>query len=143
MEGRAHWVELRPGDVHGIEGVDVENVKSAASVHQHLGEVLLADDGVDDERVATRSDDMRRMASMIKSDRGVRPAKERGDDRFGGACLSVAYLVLALGVDGVRSPKDHEAFLRVGEAVIILAHCASFLGCLLLAFPFLWLAGMS
>ena len=44
MEGRARRTELRPGDVHGVEGVDVENVEAAASVHQHLGEALLADD---------------------------------------------------------------------------------------------------
>ena len=49
-------------------------------------------------------------------------------------------LMLALGVDGVGSPKDHEAFLRVGEAVIILNRHASFLGRLFLALPFLWLA---
>ena len=58
MEGRAHRVELRPGDVHGVEGVDVGNVEATASVHQHLGEALLADDRVDDERVASRSCDV-------------------------------------------------------------------------------------
>ena len=82
------------------------------------------------------------MVSLIKSDWGVRLAKERGDGRLGGVCLSIAYLVLALGVDGVGSPKDHEAFLGVGEVVFILAHRASFLGLLLLAFPFLWLGGL-
>ena len=75
------------------------------------------------------------MVSLIKNDRGDRPAKERGDGRLGGACLSVAYLVLALGVDGVGPPKDHEAFLGVGKAVFIL-------GRLLRAFPFLWLGGL-
>ena len=45
MEGRAHWVEFRPGDAHGVEGVDVEDVEATTSVHQHLGEALLADDG--------------------------------------------------------------------------------------------------
>ena len=50
--------------------------------------------------------------------------------------------MLVLGVDSIRSPKDHEAFLKVGEAVTILAHRASFLGLLLLAFPFLWLGGL-
>ena len=69
MEGRAHWVELRPGDAHGIKGVDVEDVEAAAPVHQHLGEALLADDGVDDERVATRSGDVGRMVPLIKGDR--------------------------------------------------------------------------
>ena len=50
--------------------------------------------------------------------------------------------MLALGVDSVGSPKGHEAFLEVGEVVFILAHHASFLGHLLLAFPFVWLAGL-
>jgi len=53
--------------------------KHLGCYNQHLGEVLLADDGVNDERVATRSGDMGRMVPLIKSDRGVRPAKERGD----------------------------------------------------------------
>ena len=50
--------------------------------------------------------------------------------------------MLALGVDSVGSPKDHEAFLRVGEAVFILAYRASFLGLLLLDFPFPQLGGL-
>ena len=45
--------ELRPGDAHGVEGVDIEDVEAAASVHQHLGEALLADDVIDDvEQIA-------------------------------------------------------------------------------------------
>ena len=109
------------GDAHGVEGVDVENVEAAASVHQHFGEALLADDGVNNERATTWSSDVGRMVSLIKSDRGVRLAKERGDGHLGGTCLSVAYLVLVLGVDGVGSPKDYEAFHRVEEAIFILA----------------------
>ena len=50
--------------------------------------------------------------------------------------------MLAFGVDDVGSPKDHEAFLGVGEAIFILARRTSFLGLLLLAFPFLWLGGL-
>ena len=50
MEGRSRQVEFRPGDAHGIKGVDVEDVEAAASVHQHLVEALLADDGVNDGR---------------------------------------------------------------------------------------------
>ena len=71
MEGRAHWAVFRSGDAHGIEGVNIENVEAAASVHQHLGEALLADDGVDDEQVVTQSGDVGRMVSLIKSDQGV------------------------------------------------------------------------
>ena len=45
-------MEFRPGDAHDVKGVDVEDVEAAASVHQHLDEVLLANDGADDEQVA-------------------------------------------------------------------------------------------
>ena len=79
MEGKAHGMELRPGDAQGVEGVNIQNVEAAASIHQHLGEALLADDGVDNEQVVTQSGDVERMVSLIKSDQGVRPAKERGD----------------------------------------------------------------
>ena len=50
--------------------------------------------------------------------------------------------MLALGVDGIGSPKDYEAFLRVGKAIIILACRASFLGHCLLALSFLWPADL-
>ena len=46
------------------------------------------------------------------------------------------HFVLALGADGVGSPKDHDAFLRVREVVPVLACCASFLGCRLFAVSF-------
>ena len=58
MQGRARWAEFRPRDAHGVEGIDIEDVEAATSVHQHLGEALLVDDGVDDERVATQSGDV-------------------------------------------------------------------------------------
>ena len=53
------------------------------------------------------------------------------------------HLVLALGPDGVRSAKDHDAFLRVKEAIFILAYCASFLGYCLFAVSFFRPAGLS
>ena len=51
--------------------------------------------------------------------------------------------MLALGVDGIRSLGHHEAFLRIRKVIPILAHCASFLGCCLLALSFFWRAGLS
>ena len=51
--------------------------------------------------------------------------------------------MLALGVDGIRSPEDHEAFLRIRKAVPILACHASFLGRCLLALSFFWSTGLS
>ena len=122
---------------------DVEDVEATASVHQHLGEVLLADDGVDDERVVSRSSDVGRVAPLIKGDRRFQPVKEGGDGRLDDACLSIAHFVLVLGVDGIISPKDHEAFLRIGKAIPIVARCASYLGRCLLALSFFQSAGLS
>ena len=49
---------------------------------------------------------------------------------------------MALVVDGIRSPEDLEAFLRIGKAIPIFSHHASFLGRCLLALSFLWPAGL-
>ena len=65
----APGITLWKGNVHGIEGVDVEDVEATASVHQHLGEALLADDGVNDERVASLSHDVGGMVPLIEGDR--------------------------------------------------------------------------
>ena len=42
-----------------------------------------------------------------------------------------------------RIHKDHDAFLRVREAILILARRASFLGCCLLALSLFWFVGLS
>ena len=55
---------------------DVCSSDLAASVHQHLGEALLADDGIDDERVASRSRDVGGLVPLIEGDRRFRPTKE-------------------------------------------------------------------
>ena len=69
--------------------------------------------------------------------------RKEGDGHFGDTRLSVAHFVLALGVDGIRSLEDHDAFLGVREAVPILSRHASFLGCCLLAFSFFRPASLS
>ena len=73
------------------------------------------------------------MVPLIKGDRGLRPAEEGGDGRLGGACLPVAYLMLAFSLDGVGLTEDDDALLRFRETVSILAYRASPLGCWLLA----------
>ena len=83
------------------------------------------------------------MIPLIEGDQRFRPAEEGGDDRLDGACLPIMHLVLAFGPDGVGSTEDHDAFLGVGEAVPILAHHASFLGCRLFAVSFFRPAGLS
>ena len=106
VEGGARQAELRSGDAHGVKGVDVEDVEAAASFHQHLGEALLADDGVDDEQVASRSRNVGGMVPLIEGDRRFQPAEEGRDGRLSGACLPIVYLVLALGPDDVKSTES-------------------------------------
>ena len=53
---------------HVVAGHDVEDVEAAAFVHQHLGEALLVDDGVDGEWVTSRSGDMGGMVPLIERD---------------------------------------------------------------------------
>ena len=65
-------MEFRPRNAHGVEGVDVEDVEATASIHQHLGEVLLMDDGVDDEQVSSQSGDVGRMVSRRSHHRRCR-----------------------------------------------------------------------
>jgi len=76
------------------------------------------------------------MVPLIEGDQRFRPAEEEEDDRLSGACLPIAHLVLAFGPDGVGSTKDHDAFLRVREAISVLARHASFLGYCLFAVSF-------
>ena len=54
MKRRSGWVEVRPVDAHLIERLGVHDVEAAASIHQHLGEALCADDWVDHERVSSQ-----------------------------------------------------------------------------------------
>ena len=82
------------------------------------------------------------MVPQIEGDRRFRPAKEGGDDRLGSAYLSTAYLVLALGADGVGSTEDHDAFVSIGETVSVFACRASFLGYRLFAISLLWPVGL-
>ena len=51
--------------------------------------------------------------------------------------------MLAFRPYGVGSAEDHDAFLRVGEAVPVLTHRASFFGCRLFVVSFFWPASLS
>ena len=66
MERRPDWLDTRSIDAHGIEHFSVHDVEAAASIHQHLGEPLYADDGVDQDRISSRLQDPFRVVGPIK-----------------------------------------------------------------------------
>jgi hypothetical protein len=50
--------ELHPLDPQEVEGLDIDNVEVVISVHEHLGEARIGDDGIDDERVHPKIGDV-------------------------------------------------------------------------------------
>ena len=55
MEGRSAYSDGGQINAQEPEGLGVNDVEAAASVHKDLGEPNVADDGVDDERVFPRA----------------------------------------------------------------------------------------
>jgi hypothetical protein len=70
--------ELRPLDPQEVEGLGVDNVKAAASVHENLGKTRIGDDGIDDKRVHPRIGDVVRMVTTVERDGGFGPVEEEG-----------------------------------------------------------------
>ena len=78
MERHSDWVEVRSVDTHYIEHLRIHDVEAAASVHQNFGEVLWADDQVDDKRIPSQMRDDIRMVGPIEGYGGLRPPEEEG-----------------------------------------------------------------
>jgi hypothetical protein len=127
--------KLGPRDVHGIEGLNIQNFEAAGPVHQHLGQALVANDGVDNERVAPRSGNTGRVAATIEGDWSARPTEELGDGALGGTNLLELDLVLTLGVAILRTSEDHETTVQLREVVPFLCRCSLIFGRLLVAVP--------
>ena len=60
-------------DAHGVERFSVHDVEAATSIHQHLGELLCADDQVDHEWISSWLWDAFRVVGLIKGYGGLRP----------------------------------------------------------------------
>ena len=59
----------------GGQSLEVDDVEATAAIHQHLRESSVDDDGVDDERVDARGDDLVGVVVAIKGDGGARPVE--------------------------------------------------------------------
>ena len=58
MKWRLAVAKLVQSDPHELQGVGVHDVEAAASIHEHLGEAGVADDGVHDKWVLSRVRDV-------------------------------------------------------------------------------------
>jgi hypothetical protein len=68
--------EVRPCDPQKVKGLGVDDVKTAAPVHEHLGEACVGDDGIDNKWVDPRIGDAVWVVIMVESDGHLRPVKE-------------------------------------------------------------------
>jgi hypothetical protein len=46
MEAPDARSEVRPGDSQMVEGLGIDDVKTIAAIHEHLGEACVGDDGI-------------------------------------------------------------------------------------------------
>lgn len=56
---------------HELQGISIDDIEDAASIHEYLGEVCVADDGVDDERVPLGVWDVIWVVILVEGDEAV------------------------------------------------------------------------
>jgi hypothetical protein len=83
------------------------------------------------------------VVTLIEGDWSARPTEKLGNRALGGTYLSEVDLVLVLGAVVLRTSKDHEVAVRIGEGVLILGCHSLLLGHLLVAVPALAPTGLT
>ena len=72
-----HFLIALP-NINNGQSLGIKNVEATPSIHHHLREMCLDDDGVDDERIALGVWDLVHMISSIEGDGVLRPFEEEG-----------------------------------------------------------------
>jgi hypothetical protein len=83
-----------PCDSQKVEGLGVNDVETAATIHEHLGEACVGDDGIDDEWVDSRIRDIVWVVIMVKSDGHLGLVKEEWGRELHGEDLSTFQFAL-------------------------------------------------
>jgi hypothetical protein len=78
MEAPDTGSEVHPRDSQKVEGLGINDVKTTASIHEHLGEACVGDDRIDDKWVDPRIGDIVGVVITVESDGHLRPVKEEG-----------------------------------------------------------------
>jgi hypothetical protein len=58
MEAPDARLEVRPRDPQKVEGLGIDDVKTAATIHEHLGEACVGDNGIDNKWVDPKIGDV-------------------------------------------------------------------------------------
>jgi hypothetical protein len=78
MEAPDTGSEVCPRDSQKVEGLGINDVETTATVHEHLVEVCVGDNGIDDEWVDSRIGDIVWVVITVESDGHLGPIKEEG-----------------------------------------------------------------
>jgi hypothetical protein len=84
----------RPGDSQKVECLGIDDVKTTAAIHEHLGEACVGDDGIDNKWVDPRIRDVVWVVVTVESDGHLGPIKEEGGCELHGEDLSTFPLAL-------------------------------------------------
>jgi predicted ABC-class ATPase len=120
MEASDAGSEVRPRDSQKVEGLGINDVETTASVHEHLGEACVGDDGINDEWVDSRIGDIVWVVITVKSDGHLRPIKEEGGHELHGEDLSTFLLKLPCQEARRGSSVYHEAVMNLGKPLILV-----------------------
>ena len=96
----------------------VHDVEAAAPVHVHLGEAGVADDGIHDEWVLSRVQNVVGVVLAAKGDGILRPVEVGWRGLGDGKDFAALTLALPRSHIRRRSSKDEEGVLHWGELVI-------------------------
>jgi hypothetical protein len=113
-------LELRPPDSQEVEGLGIDNVEAAATIHEYFSEAHVDNDGIDDERVDSRVRDVVRMVITIECDGRFGLVDEKEGRQLYGEDLSTLSLVLARRETCRGSPVYHEAVMYLGKLLVLI-----------------------
>jgi hypothetical protein len=94
MEAPDAGSEVRPCDPQKVEGLGIDDVKTTAAIHEHLGEGCFGDNVIDNKWVDPRIGDVVWVVITVKSDGHLGPVKEERGCELHGEDLSTFPLAL-------------------------------------------------
>jgi hypothetical protein len=120
MEAPDVGSELRPLNPQEVEGLGVDNVEAATTVHEHLSEARVGDDGINDEQVDSRIGDVVWMVATVESDGHLGPVEEEGGHKLYEEDLLTLPLALACGETRRGFSVYHKAVMDLGKPLVLV-----------------------
>jgi hypothetical protein len=121
VKGRRTGPDRGQIDPQEPEGLGVDDVEAAASVHEDLGELSVADDGVDNERVSSWARHTVGVVALVEGDGLVGPVQVDWRRHLHRADLPA--LLLSAPSRGIRHlpTVDHETAMDLRELLCLVA----------------------